>query len=112
VIEEQTDDQPDDDRAGEHPTEAHEIAAPKARVRLFVGHPLRSLSWVCTARKSISPTRSPRGLGDARKLSQRDRPLNAAGRGQTPVHTGPGKRVTGRSVVMSGGLICAATGCL
>jgi hypothetical protein len=112
MIEEQADDQADDDGTGEHPTETHEVAATKARLRVFVGHPLRSLSWVCTSRKSISPTHAPRGLDDARKLSQRHRRSNVAVRVHAPVHSTAPELVTRRSVVMSGGLIWSATGCL
>ena len=60
LVEQQTEDQADDDGTREHPAETHEVASPKTRVRVFVGHPLRSLSWVCTSRKTISPTRAPR----------------------------------------------------
>src|SRR6185369_16068161 len=55
-----------------------------------------SLSGVSTSRRSTSPARTPRGLGDARKLSQRIPAPNRAG----SVHTTAPERVTRRSVVI------------
>src|SRR5262249_9798303 len=72
----------------------------------------RSLSRVSTSRKSRSPTHAPRGLDDARKLSQRDRPTNAAGRVPTPVHTRAPDRVTRVSVVMSLAAVLVGNGVL
>jgi hypothetical protein len=75
---------------------------------MSIGHALRSLSRVFAAGDSTSPTRAPRGLGDARKLSQRDWPTNPAGR----VHTTPRKRVTGLSVVTVLAAVLVGDGCL
>jgi hypothetical protein len=101
MVDEQTENQADDDGTREDPAEADEIATPKGRFRLSIGHPLRSLSQGGTSERSMSPTHAPRGTDDARKLSQRIAGSNGAAR----VHTTAPERVTKRSVVMSGGLI-------
>jgi len=81
----------------DHPAEAREVATPKRRVRVSIGHPLRSLSQVCSSRCTTTSAHAPRGTGEARKLSQRDRATIGAGR----AHTSASDRVTRPAVVMS-----------
>ena len=97
VVDQESEDEARDDGTGEHPAEACEVATPKRRVRVSIGHPLRSLSQVCSSRCTTTSAHAPRGTGEARKLSQRDGAANGAGR----AHTSASDRVTRPAVVMS-----------
>ncbi len=95
MVREQSEDEAHDDGSREHPAEAREVASAESRVRLSIGHPLRSLSQVISSGCAAS-AHAPRGTGDARKLSQRE----GATIGVGSVHTSASARVTRHSVVM------------
>ena len=97
LVDEESEDEARDDGTGEHPAEAREVATPKRRVRVSIGHPLRSLPGVISSASTTTSAHAPRGTGEARKLSQGEGASNGAGRG----HTTLPDRVTRPSVVMS-----------
>ena len=80
-----------------------EVATPKRRVRVSIGHPLRSLSQVVRRGCTTTSAHAPRGAGEARKLSQGDGAAIGAGRAQH-LDLGSGHEACGRHV--GGGRFC------
>src|SRR4029077_2691939 len=97
LVDEEPEDEAGHDGSGEHPAEAREVATPKCRVRVSIGHPLRSLPGVFSLASTATSAHAPRGTGEARKLSQDEGASNGAGRG----HSTLPDRVKRPSVVMS-----------